>query len=62
MKKKRNTKEGFYYTVTDEQVRAHQKLSPSEIFEWLESMNSFLYDAQTPLERKLMFKIKGKNF
>jgi len=53
---------GFHFTVTEKQVRNHQKLSVEEIFEWLESMNSFLYAAQTPEERKLMFEINGKKF
>ena len=59
--KKANKDIGFHYTVTDEQVRAHQKLSIEEIFQWLESMNELLYAVQTPEERERMFLVKGKN-
>ena len=52
---------GFQYTVTEEQVRAHQKLTIEEIFQWLESMNELLYAVQTPEERQRMFFLKGKN-
>ena len=54
---------GFHYTVTDEQIAAHQKLSIEEIFEWLETTNQFIYELQTPEERARMKIIKAdKNF
>jgi hypothetical protein len=49
---------GFYYTVTDEQIKMHQQRSVEEILEWLESTNKFLWEMQTPEERKRMFKIR----
>lgn len=51
---------GFTYSVTDEQIKAHQKLSVLEIFYWLEEMNKFLQLVQTPEERRRMMEIKGK--
>ena len=59
-KKKENENIGFHFAVTEQQVRRHQKLTVLEIFEWLESMNAFLYSVQTPEERKLMRFVKGK--
>ena len=50
----------FTYTVTDAQIKAHQKLSVLEIFQWLEEMNRFLQLVQTPEERRRMLEIKGK--
>jgi hypothetical protein len=51
---------GFTYTVTDEQIKAHQKLSVLEIFQWLEETNKFLQKIQTPEERRRMLEIKGE--
>lgn len=53
---------GFYYTVTDEQIREHQQRSVAEIFEWLESTLEFIYRFQTPEERERMHKIKKGEF
>ena len=60
--KKQNKDAGFYFTVTEEQVKVHRKRSIAEIFEWLEKMNKFLFAVQTPEERKLMREVKGKYF
>ncbi len=35
--KAENADKGFHYTVTDEQIKEHQKRSVKEIFEWLET-------------------------
>ena len=53
---------GFYYTVTDAQIREHQQRSMFEIFEWLETTNEFIYKLQTPEERERMNKIRRGEF
>lgn len=53
-----NADKGFHYTVTDEQIKEHQKRSVEEIFEWLEKTAKFIYDLQTPEERERMKKMK----
>lgn len=59
MKKNNGQKQkGFYYTVTDEQIKEHRQRSVKEIFEWLESTNEFLWKFQTPVERERMMKIR----
>ena len=60
--KAENANKGFYYTVTDEQIAAHQKRSVEEIFQWLEEIHSFIYTVQTPEERLRMQKIKNGEF
>lgn len=57
-----NFNKGFYYTVSDDQIRQHQKRSFSEILNWLEEMNTFIYTLQTPLERERAVKIKNGDF
>ena len=54
-----NANKGFHYTVTDEQIREHQKRSVKEIFDWLEKTNKFIFALQTPEERILYRKIKN---
>ena len=54
-----NANKGFHYTVTDEQIREHQKRSVKEIFEWLEKTNKFIHSIQTPEERERMRKAKN---
>lgn len=56
---KENANKGFHYTVTDEQIREHQKRSLEEIFEWLEETNKFLLAVQTPEERERMKRAKN---
>lgn len=57
--KKENENVGFYYTVTDEQIREHRKKSVEEIINWVESTAKFIYDLQTPEERERMKKAKN---
>lgn len=57
--KKENENVGFYYTVTDEQIREHRKKSVEEIINWIESTAKFIYDLQTPEERERMKKAKN---
>jgi hypothetical protein len=59
MKKDSGQKQiGFYYTVSDEQIKEHRQRSVKEIFEWLESTNEFLWRFQTPIEKERMRKIR----
>lgn len=55
--KKENENVGFHYTVTDEQIKEHQKKSVEEIINWVES--KFIYDMQTPQERARMKSAKN---
>ena len=57
--KAENANKGFHYTVTDEQIKEHQKRSIEEIFEWLEKTNKFIYEMQTPEERARMRMMKN---
>ena len=57
--KSENADKGFHYTVTDEQIKAHQKRSIEEIFEWLESTSKFIWEIQTPEERERIRKTKN---
>jgi hypothetical protein len=57
--KEENADKGFYYTVSDEQIKEHQQRSVKEIFEWLEKTNKFIYSLQTPEERERMRKVKS---
>lgn len=54
-----NAHKGFHYTVTDEQIKEHQKRTVKEIFEWLEKTSKFIYEIQTPEERERMRKAKA---
>ena len=58
--KAENADKCFHYTVTDEQIREHQKRSVKEIMEWLEKTNKFIYAVQTPEERERMKKAKNE--
>jgi hypothetical protein len=51
-------RKGFYYTVTEEQVREHQKRSIEEILTWLHETNVFLNQVQTPEEKERMKKFR----
>jgi hypothetical protein len=55
---KANQNKGFHYTVTDEQITAHQKLSLHELFEWLESTNRFVSKLQTAEEKQRSARAK----
>ncbi len=53
-----NKNKGFHYTVTEEQIAAHQKLSIREIFQWLESTNRFVKSLQTEEEKQRSIRAK----
>ena len=57
--KKENENVGFHYTVTDEQIKAHQMKSTEEILNWLEETAKFIYEVQTPEERERMKRAKN---
>ena len=60
--KTNNKPSGFYYSVTDAQLREHRKRSLFEVFEWLESTRKFIYNLQTPAERRRMQQIRKGEF
>ena len=51
--KEGNSKKGYHYTVTDEQIAAYSKWTLLEKFRWLEESNKFIWSIQTPEEREL---------
>ncbi len=55
---KKKEKRGFYYEVTEEQVREHQKRSVEEILLWLHNTNVFLNQVQNPDEKERMRKFR----
>jgi len=57
--KKENENVGFHYSVKDEQIIEHQKKSVEEIINWVESTAKFIYEMQTPEERKRMKRAKN---
>ena len=56
-----NAFKGFHYTVTEEQIKAHQQKSVAEILMWIEETSKFIYEAQTPEERLRMKLAKQFN-
>ena len=54
---------GFHYTVSMEQIEAHLKRTPEEIFQWIEDTYRFVYLAQTDEERNAQYIFKpNKDF
>lgn len=49
-----NANKGFHYSVTDEQIKAHQQKSIDEILMWIEETSKFIYEIQAPEERRRM--------
>jgi len=58
--KKENEGIGYSYTVTDEQIQAHQKLSLQEICHWLDSTRKFVNKLQTQEEKEFAKSLKNK--
>jgi hypothetical protein len=58
MSRKEKSDKGFYYEVTDEQIKMHQQRSVEQVFAWLESANDFLHRFMTPEEKERMLKIR----
>lgn len=63
-RKRKNKKKsnGFFYIVTDEQIKQHQQRSMDEIFQWIEKTHKFIYEMQTPREREISRKIREGKF
>ena len=53
---------GYYYEVTDEQIREHQSRNLFEILQWHYDTNVFLNAVRTPEEKEIAKKIKAKNY
>jgi hypothetical protein len=53
---------GMRYFVTDDQIHEHQQRSISEILEWIESTNEFLYRFQSPEARQRWMQIRKGEF
>jgi hypothetical protein len=49
--KAQNQNTGYYFSVTDDEIRTHLSRSCKDIFSWIESTNRFVYQLQTPQER-----------
>lgn len=59
VQKNLNQNKGYYYSVTDDEIKAHLARSCKDIFQWIETTNRFVYQAQTPQER---FRTKASKF
>ena len=46
-----NQNRGYYFSVTEDEIRAHLNRSCKDIFQWIETTNRFVYQVQTPQER-----------
>ncbi len=49
--KKENQGKGYFFDVTDDQIKEHLTRSPEDIFQWLESTNKFVNLVQTEQEK-----------
>jgi hypothetical protein len=48
-----NSKKGYHYSVTDDQIEQYSKLTLFEKLAWLETTNKFIYSLQNNVERSL---------
>ena len=55
---KKATHGGYSYAVTKEQIKKWQAVSPEMRLEWLEEINRFLYEAQSPKTREIWQKFR----
>lgn len=53
-----NSKGGFYYWVSDEQLAAFQKLSMIDRLRWVEAARQFTLAGQTPETRERMARLR----
>jgi len=51
---------GFSYTVSDEQIAQHKKLSIAQIFDWLDSTRRLVESVQTEKEKEFAKRLKNK--
>jgi hypothetical protein len=56
--KKNNQEFKPTYFLTDEQIEKYKNLSSSQIFEWLETTNEFLYKCRTPEAKAFSAKLR----
>jgi len=50
--KSENQDKGYFFTVSDDEIKAHMSRSPKDIFQWLETTNRFVNQIQTPQEKR----------
>ena len=50
--KSENQNRGYYFSVSDDEIKEHMSRSTKDIFQWLESTNRFVNQIQTPQEKK----------
>lgn len=50
--KAENQNKGYFFTVSDDEIKDHLNRSPKDIFQWLETTNKFVNQIQTPLEKR----------
>jgi hypothetical protein len=50
--KKENENVGYFYDVSDDEIKAHQQRSVIDIFMWIESTNRFVHSIQTGMEKQ----------
>jgi hypothetical protein len=46
-----NENVGYFFSVNEKQIAEHKKRSVSDIFNWLEANNRFVYELQNTEER-----------
>ena len=56
--KKENEGKGYFFDVTEEEIKQHLNRSPKDIFQWLESTNRFVSQIQTSTEKKRSKTVK----
>lgn len=49
--KAENQGRGYFFTVSDDEIKDHRKRSFEDIVSWLETANKFVHSIQTPEER-----------
>ena len=50
--KQENKGRGYFYNVTEEEIKQHVGRSTEDVFYWIESTNRFVSQLQTDHERK----------
>lgn len=50
--KSENQNKGYFFSVSDDEIKEHLSRSPKDIFQWLETTNKFVNQIQTPVEKR----------
>ena len=50
--KAENQGKGYYFSVSEDEIKEHMNRSPKDIFQWLETTNRFVSQLQTPVEKR----------